>query len=352
MVARHASPLEALLVDERFDGEINPFEPMSRHTTHFASVGRLAISPASTLVGAARVPEARPWAEMVHRRPGLETLVADEGVDAAVIVLGRDFRSMRYDEEKSRLMLGAGVPLSAAVQEAFRRSLAGLEFAVGTPGSVGGALRMNAGSRDEWLGARVESVTSFSAEGGLVRRHGSEIEWGYRCSSFPADEILVECELNTWNPPTLLHQGEDGGPGKPPQGDLGRCASPPVGSVSRTPKARQRAILTERAGLKGSAVGGAHLRCPCELHREHGECDGPRCCRSIELVQGGIEAYGVALKPEVKPRLRIGVPRTHRPAPAVLCASAVIAHVGLACRAPSKAGARVEGGSVRYRPEA
>ena len=221
MVARHASPLEALLVDERFDGEINPFEPMSRHTTYRIGGPARYFARVHSVSALARVLDAckavgEKW-YIVGR--GSNLLVADEGVDAAVIVLGRDFRSMRYDEEKSRLMLGAGVPLSAAVQEAFRRSLAGLEFAVGTPGSVGGALRMNAGSRDEWLGARVESVTSFSADGGLVRRHGSEIEWGYRCSSFPADEILVECELNMEPRRSLLHQGEDGGLAQAPQGD-------------------------------------------------------------------------------------------------------------------------------------
>ena len=53
-------------------------------------------------------------------------------------------------------------PLSSVVQEAFKRSLAGLEFAVGTPGTIGGALRMNAGSRDEWLGSRVVAVTTYS----------------------------------------------------------------------------------------------------------------------------------------------------------------------------------------------
>ena len=201
MVARHASPLEALLVDERFDGEITPHEPMSRHTTyHIGGPARYfvrvhSVSALSRVLEACKAMGEK-W-YIVGR--GSNLLVADEGVDGAVIVLGRDFRSMRFDSEKSRLMLGAGVPLSSAVQEAFRRSLAGLEFAVGTPGSVGGALRMNAGSRDEWLGARVESVTSFSVEGGLVRRLGSEIEWGYRCS--------------------LLHQGEDGGLAQAAQGD-------------------------------------------------------------------------------------------------------------------------------------
>ena len=86
-----------------------------------------------------------------------------------VVTLGRDFRTCRFDEEAGRFCVGAGVPLSSVAQEAFRRSLAGLEFAVGTPGTVGGALRMNAGSRDESIGARVASVTTLSPGRGLAR---------------------------------------------------------------------------------------------------------------------------------------------------------------------------------------
>ena len=56
---------------------------------------------------------------------------------------------------------GAGVILAAAVQDAFKRGLSGLEFAVGIPGTVGGAIAMNAGSRDEWIGSIVETVTLF-----------------------------------------------------------------------------------------------------------------------------------------------------------------------------------------------
>lgn len=97
------------------------------------------------------------------------------------------------------------------------------------------------GSRDEWLGARVESVTSFSAEGGLVRRHGSEIEWGYRCSSFPADEILVECELNMEPADPFYIRGKMEASLKRRKA-TSHCASPRAGAFSRTPKARQRAI--------------------------------------------------------------------------------------------------------------
>ena len=160
---------------------------------------------------------------------------------------------------------------------------------------------MNAGSRDEWLGARVESVTSFSAEGGLVRRHGSEIEWGYRYSSFPADEILVECELNMEPADPFYIRGKM-------EASLKRRKAtqplhqPSCGSVFKNPEGASAGDLIERAGLKGSAVGGARIS---DVHANFIVNTGNATARDvlslIELVQGKVlEAYGVALRPEVK----------------------------------------------------
>lgn len=89
-----------------------------------------------------------------------------------------------------------GVPLSSVVQEAFRRCLSGLNLPVGTPGTVGGALRMNAGTREQGIASQVVSVTTLSPRTGLVRREASDITWGYRTSSFAPDDVIVECELS------------------------------------------------------------------------------------------------------------------------------------------------------------
>ena len=140
MTARHTSPLEALLVDDAFDGDVYPSEPMARHTMYriggparfyvqVASVG--ALKRLVTVCEESRVP----WVAIGR---GSNLLVADEGYPGVVITLGRDFRICRYDEDAHSFCVGAGVPLSSVVQEAFRRSLAGFEFAVGTPGTVGG----------------------------------------------------------------------------------------------------------------------------------------------------------------------------------------------------------------------
>ncbi|MBC2890632.1 UDP-N-acetylmuramate dehydrogenase [Gordonibacter massiliensis (ex Traore et al. 2017)] len=303
MSARHTSELEALLVDDRFDGDVYPSEPMARHTMYrIGGPARFYVQVAS--VGAlARLVEVCertgvPWT-VVGR--GSNLLVADEGFPGVVVTLGRDFRTCRYDEGSQRFCVGAGVPLSSVVQEAFRRSLAGLEFAVGTPGTVGGALRMNAGSRDEWIGARVASVTTFSPGAGLARRSGDEIAWGYRTSSFLPDEVIVECELSVEPADPFFIRGKM-------EASLARrkktqpLTDPSCGSVFRNPEGESAGSLVERAGLKGARLGGAQVS---ELHANFIVNTGDATARDvkdlIELVQAKVsETYGIELQPEVR----------------------------------------------------
>ena len=260
MTARHTSPLEALLVDDAFDGDVYPSEPMARHTMYriggparfyvqVASVG--ALKRLVTVCEESRVP----WVAIGR---GSNLLVADEGYPGVVITLGRDFRICRYDEDAHSFCVGAGVPLSSVVQEAFRRSLAGFEFAVGTPGTVGGALRMNAGSRDEWIGSRVVSVTTLSPGKGLVRRDGDQIAWGYRSSSFASDEVIVECELSVEPADPFFIRG------KMEASHARRKKTQPLslpscGSVFRNPEGAPVGALIEEAGLKGLRIGGAQV---------------------------------------------------------------------------------------------
>ena len=175
-----------------------PDEPMRRHTMYrIGGPARFYVQVASIgalkrLVQACQA-TATPWVAVGR---GSNLLVSDGGFSGVVITLGRDFRACRFDEETCRFCVGAGVPLSSVVQEAFRRCLSGLEFAVGTPGTVGGALRMNAGTREQGIASQVVSVTTLSPRTGLVRREASDITWGYRSSSFAPDDVIVECELS------------------------------------------------------------------------------------------------------------------------------------------------------------
>ena len=94
--------------------------------------------------------------------------------------------------DDGRVTAGAALQLSKLVSESMKRSLTGLEFCAGIPGTVGGAVSMDAGTRHEWVGAVIEDVVSLRPGKGLVRHAASEVEWGYRVTSLPTTEIILE----------------------------------------------------------------------------------------------------------------------------------------------------------------
>lgn len=232
---------------------------------------------------------------------GSNLLVSDEGYMGVVIKLGRDFRKVRFDEETHRFCVGAGAPLSAVVQKAFHQSLGGFEFAVGTPGTVGGALRMNAGTRKDWIGQRVVSVTMLSPEGELVKVRGTDVEWGYRKSSLPADHVILECELSVEPADPYFIRAKMEAQRKrraatQPQ-DAASC-----GSVFKNPEGASAAQLIESAGMKGFSVGGAQVS---TVHANFIVNKGSATARDVlgvmEQVQTKVyETYGIELQPEVR----------------------------------------------------
>ncbi len=304
MAAQHTSPLQALLVDDNFDGDTYAHEPMSHHTTYrIGGDARFYVRVNSTgalthLIEACDNEEV-PWI-VVGR--GSNLLVADEGFDGVVITLGRDFRTLRFDEERGCFLAGGGVLLSAVVQEAFQYSLSGLEFAVGTPGTLGGALRMNAGSRDEWIGAHVSYVSTYTSEHGFVRRAGSDIEWGYRTSSLSRDEIVLECEI-------AVKEGDPFFIRAKMEENLARrkktqpLDEPSCGSVFRNPpEGPAAAELIDRLGLKGTRCGDAQIS---SVHANFivntGHATAHDVCTLITMIKTKVyEAYGIELYPEVR----------------------------------------------------
>ncbi len=304
MCARHAqSAFDALLVDSQFKGEILLDEPMAKHTTfriggparYFARVGSLGALK-RLLAACAQCDIA--W--YVAGR-GSNLLVADAGFDGVVITLSHDFANFRYDEETQRFYAGGGVLTSTLVQESFRRCLAGLEFLVDTPGTVGGALSMNAGTSSECIGSQVESVTILTADQELVRLDKDELLWGYRKSSFAPGEVIVECELRATLADPFYIRGKMEGfrtrRRKTQPLSVASCGSmfinPPDGSAGQ---------LIDGAGCKGLRVGGA---CVSDMHANfivnEGRATAHDVVALIDLVQTKVfECYGVKLKPEVR----------------------------------------------------
>lgn len=302
-MARHASDLELLRFEDSFDGEIRLDEPLSKHTSYRiggpARAYILVNSPAalSTALAACKVDEC-PW---VVVGKGSNLLVSDAGFKGAVIVLAGEFRNWKFDEENARVVVGAGTTLSRLVQEVFHRGYSGMEFAVGTPGSVGGAVRMNAGTKDDWIGSRVVSVTAFAPDQGLKRYAPSDIEWAYRSTSFATDEIIVEVELQLTpalsgnihdKMRTLLERRKASQP----------LEYPSCGSVFKNPEGASAGALIDEVGLKGSMCGGAQIS---EKHANFIVNKNKACASDvlalIKRAQEKVkEHYGIELQPEVK----------------------------------------------------
>ena len=298
-MARHASDLELLRFEDSFDGEIRLDEPLSKHTSYRiggpARAYILVNSPAalSAALAACKADEC-PW---VVVGKGSNLLVSDAGFKGAVIVLAGEFRNWK----NARVVVGAGTTLSRLVQEVFHRGYSGMEFAVGTPGSVGGAVRMNAGTKDDWIGSRVVSVTTFAPDQGLKRYAPSDIEWAYRSTSFAPDEIIVEVELQLTpalsgnihdKMRTLLERRKASQP----------LEYPSCGSVFKNPEDASAGALIDEVGLKGSMCGGAQIS---EKHANFIVNKNKACASDvlalIKRAQEKVkEHYGIELQPEVK----------------------------------------------------
>lgn len=242
--------------------------------------------------------EGVPWVIMGR---GSNVLVSDAGYAGAVITLGREFRRFNFDGE-NRLHVGAGAVLQRVVTEAFNKGLSGLEFAVGIPGTVGGAISMNAGTAGQWIGSVVEQIVTFRPGVGLVRYAGCDISWFYRGSNIPPREIVLEATL-------ALRPGEEALVKQTMEGMLERRkATQPLdalscGSVFRNPAEGPRAAeLIESCGLKGYACGRAQVS---QRHANFivnlGGATAADVTNVIVHVLNKVrDQHGVELRPEVK----------------------------------------------------
>ncbi|ACV21934.1 UDP-N-acetylenolpyruvoylglucosamine reductase [Slackia heliotrinireducens] len=291
------------LMGEDFEGEVLENEPLSRHTTYrIGGPARLyaRVESLHALIAFSEycVEQGIPWFVLGR---GSNLLVSDAGFPGAVIVLGQGFSSCSYDDAAHVFTAGASCPLSRVVHMAYERGRAGMEFAVGTPGSVGGALRMNAGSRHEYIGSRVLSVTSYRPGEGLVRHRAADIEWGYRESTLPNDEIMLECELSSFDgDPEMIRARMDNAMSL--RRKTQPLAAPSCGSVFKNPKGDSVGRLIENVGLKGARCGGAQIS---DLHANFivncGDARADDVLTLMHRVQDAVaEAYGIELEPEVR----------------------------------------------------
>lgn len=232
---------------------------------------------------------------------GSNLLVADAGYRGAVITLGSEFSRFVVGEDGRTVTVGAGAILARLVNEALSRELSGLEFAVGIPGTVGGAISMNAGSRTEWIGSLVRDVVTYKPGEGIRHYPGEGIAWGYRMCGLPHDEIVLEVtiELEPAAKDDIRARMERSLTRRRRTQPLG---VPSCGSVFKNPPDRAVGAMIEECGLKGFCQGGAEVS---SVHANFIVNKGAATAADVEAVIRHVhakvrEAYGVELQPEVK----------------------------------------------------
>lgn len=186
---------------------------------------------------------------------GANILVSDEGIDAAVIKLDdKSFGGCEFED--SVAIVSAGCSLPWLVRETVKRGLGGLEVLVGIPGTVGGAVKVNAGGRFGEIGRVVSAVWSVDVDGELVVREKPELRFDYRCSNIQ-DQLItkVRMELTPEDPQRLLTRMKETFIVKKNSQPLSRFSA---GCIFRNPPGGKPAgMLIDQAGLKGYRVGGA-----------------------------------------------------------------------------------------------
>jgi len=285
------------------EGKINPGEPLSKHTTFkiggrakFFIEPRDAASLKTTLVLLKK-----------YKIPffviggGSNILVSDEGVDAAVLHLGAPyFKKMSF--RGNCLEIGAGIFLKDAVRASRDYGLSGLEFLIGIPGTLGGALIMNAGvakSRTA-IGDLVESVTVMDRNGKALVLNKRDIKFEYRNSSlkkyiilnaclklFPKDKDKINDTIKEYISYRRYTQ------------DL---SWPSAGCIFKNPNGYSAGKLIEMCGLKGARVGDAYVS---EKHANFilnkGKAKARDVLKLIAIIKKVVKnKFNITLIPEVK----------------------------------------------------
>jgi UDP-N-acetylmuramate dehydrogenase len=231
--------------------------PLSRFTT--LRVG----GPADSLVHPRTVEEALAVLSREGRvftlGGGSNILVSDAGVRGVTMRISKCLSDVEFLSGPGNTALvkaQAGVSLARLSGLAMRRGLSGLEFAHGIPGTLGGALVMNAGTREGEMKDIAVSVTAVAQDGALHRRAGAQLGFSYRSSGFAGGDVIVECELAlTHDDTTRIHERmRKGWEARKLSQPLDR---PSAGSVFKNPAGDFAGRLIESAGLKGYSVGGA-----------------------------------------------------------------------------------------------
>ena len=282
-------------------GELRYDEPMALHNSWRAGgPARCFFKPADVTELCEFLQQLDPQEPLLWVGLGSNLLVRDGGFPGTVIFTLGALNEIQW-LDATTLLAGAGVTCSKVARESARQGLTGLEFLAGIPGTMGGALAMNAGAFGGETWNRVVVVETVDRAGCLHTRKPDEYQVSYRTVEGVADEWFVAARLRLETGDSALAKQQirkllaQRGESQPVQQNS-------CGSVFRNPPGDHAARLIEATGLKGKTLGGA------QVSRKHANFiinTGTATAADIEIllnqVQACVEqAHGVRLEPEVR----------------------------------------------------
>lgn len=229
---------------------------------------------------------------------GTNLLVLDGGIRGMVVNIGKPF--CYVNRTNGGIDAGAGTPMTYLARSAAEFGLVGMEFAVGIPGSLGGAVIMNAGAFGSYIGQRVNAVKLISFNGDLVTLKRDELLFHYRSSNISGKGVVVEVNLALSKgnkAESLVRMEHCLAERRVRHPDL-----PSAGSVFRNLPDQPAGQIIENAGGKGMRIGGA------EVSKQHanfivntGGASAADILALINAVQKLVkDKFGIDLHPEVK----------------------------------------------------
>jgi UDP-N-acetylmuramate dehydrogenase len=234
---------------------------------------------------------------------GSNVLISDRGIRGAVLHLTGEFKRVvwRDDEAGATAQVGAACVVTQLAREAARRGYAGLEFAEGIPGSMGGALVMNAGAYGSEFEKVVEQVEGVTGQGGVFCLSRTQMNFSYRDSHLPPGVVVTRVTLR-------LGKDDAARVSAKLRELVGRRKSsqpsgrPNSGSMFRNPPGDFAGRLIEAAGLKGKRIGQAQIS---ERHANFivnlGAARADDVRKLMDLARAEVkQRFGVELTSEVK----------------------------------------------------
>lgn len=230
---------------------------------------------------------------------GSNILVSDDGIDGIVITLGKSLKKLII--KGTSVYCQSGVMLGKFVKECISRNLSGVESLIGVPGTVGGAIIMNAGAFGSEISNYLKKVTVMTMSGQLKSYKVYDIHFSYRNSSFQNNEILISAEFE------LIQSDKKSVVEKKSIASGGRKKSQPLkyrsaGSIFKNPDEGAAGFYIDKAGLKGSKSGDAEISpIHANFFVNHGSAKASDIVELIRLARKTVkEKFGILLELEIK----------------------------------------------------